>query len=368
MHAAARSGKGLIQRLSFGQFARRWCDSLPPSLSPPGCFKQAPVLPDPSPVACFCVTFPSCFVHAGCIPQDMQLGGNRSTGRGSALTKYYKGGKMTAAEMAHVKNFFRLPKEATKEQVSFVAAAVTFQAARDKRAGASRQNKAATPAVAKKKMLLPSWFCAKSTPSPAQSEEDYLRGCSLCAGTVGMKFTKLRSTRTSTKQLAGKSALQQLLAIHRERNANSCTADEQLAAMVIDCEADRKTSKKFTSSQHVTAAAKAMEGLLVSGDIVWTQQVLARFLARPACVEIQKSYPVLFAKKKLSKEEEVYAMIVSQLRDFVTIITETKVPLFSSILPFLPFLRSFLTFIFPSHFCKCRAREQRMIKTRWIVS
>jgi hypothetical protein len=79
----------------------------------------------------------------------MQLGGNR-TGRGSALTKYYKGGKMTAAEMAHVKNFFRLPKEATKEQVSFVAAAVTFQAARDKRAGASRRNEAATPAVAKK--------------------------------------------------------------------------------------------------------------------------------------------------------------------------------------------------------------------------
>jgi len=134
------------------------------------------------------VTFPSCFVHAGCIPQDMQLGGNRSTGRGSALTKYYKGGKMTAAEMAHVKNFFRLPKEATKEQVSFVAAAVTFQAARDKRAGASRQNEAATPAVAKKKMLLPSWFCAKSTPSPAQSKEDHSRGttmeCSHCAGTV----------------------------------------------------------------------------------------------------------------------------------------------------------------------------------------
>jgi hypothetical protein len=125
-------------------------------------------------------------------------------------------------------------------------------------------------------------------------------GCSPCAGTVGMKFTKLRSTRASTKHLAGKSALQQLLAIHRERNANSCTADDQLAAMVIDCEVDRKASKKLTSSQHVTRAAKAMEGLLVSGDIVWTQQVLARFLARPACVEIQKSYPALFAKKKLS--------------------------------------------------------------------
>jgi hypothetical protein len=152
--------------------------------------------------------------------------------------------------------------------------------------------------------------------------------------------------------LAGKSALQQLLAIHRDRNANSCTADDQLAAMVMDCEVDRrKTSKKLTSSQLVTQAAKAMEGLLVSGDIVWTQQVLARFLARPACVEIQKSYPALFAKKKLSKEEEVYAMIVSQLRDFVTITTETKVDLFSSILPsclsFLSFVLSSLLFSRP---------------------
>jgi hypothetical protein len=73
---------------------------------------------------------------------------------------------MTAAEMAHVKNFFRLPKEATKEQVSFVAAAVTFQAARDKRAGASRQNEAAKPAVAKKKCFCPLGFVQSPPPPP----------------------------------------------------------------------------------------------------------------------------------------------------------------------------------------------------------
>ena len=218
--------------------------------------------------------------------------------------------------MNKVKHFFRLSKEATSEQVAFVAAAVTFQANRDKRAGGSSTNVNKMPAIVKKTLLLPSWFRAKPSPAPAMPEDNLLGGksvgCSHCAGTIG-----IRQTRVSARQRAGRSTLKNLLLIHRHRNDSHTTADDELTAMVLECEEDRKTQKKLASGQMVAQTAKAMEDILMSGDIVWAQQVLARFLARPSTVEVKKSAPALFMKNpNASKEEQVYEMIVAQLRDF----------------------------------------------------
>ena len=102
-------------------------------------------------------------------------------------------------------------------------------------------------------------------------------------------------------------------------------ADDDLRAMIVECESDRKVTKKTTSAQMVQKTVKEMERLMMVGDLVWCQQVLTHFNQRPACVEIRKSAPVLFSReRKATKEEEVYEMIVTQLRDFVTLITERK--------------------------------------------
>jgi hypothetical protein len=59
--------------------------------------------------------------------------------------------------------------------------------------------------------------------------------------------------------------------------------------------------------------------------MLWAQSVLVRFNSRPVAVELRKSSPALFSSSRLqTKEEQVGAMCVNQLRDFVATLTETK--------------------------------------------
>ena len=178
----------------------------------------------------------------------MQLGGNQYSGRGSALTRCYKGEKLSASDLGAVKDFFRLPRTATPTQVAFVAAAVTHQSSRRKKTGSLASTQ---PQFFKAKRTashkLPQFFKAKTTAPPKQHEDDALvvgpMACSHCSG-VQMK-TVLK--RPSAKERIGRTTMESLLAAHRYRlKNNSGRADEDVRAMVLECEADRKLSKKLT--------------------------------------------------------------------------------------------------------------------------
>ena len=85
-----------------------------------------------------------------------------------------------------------------------------------------------------------------------------------------------------------------------------------------------------------------MEKIVMEGDIVWAQKVLLGFNNRPVAEEIKKSSPILFAHSKIkSKEEQVHGMFIDQIRDFVNIITETKVH------------HALLSYLRPFYYCAC---------------
>ena len=139
---------------------------------------------------------------------------------------------------------------------------------------------------------------------------------------------KTKVVRKSGRQKAGDSALKKLLQTHEWRNQhnNTSMADDQLLQMVRECKLARSDGKVKDNVKELRAKVKIMEETMMSGDVVWAQQVLVRFLSRASVMEIRKSCPLLFESTKRTKEERVQDMFVQQIRDFVTIITETKVP------------------------------------------
>ena len=85
-----------------------------------------------------------------------------------------------------------------------------------------------------------------------------------------------------------------------------------------------------------------MEKIVMEGDVVWAQKAFLGFNNRPVAEEIKKSSPILFAHSKIkSKEEQVHGMFIDQIRDFVNIITETKV------------CHALLSYLRPFYYCAC---------------
>ena len=175
------------------------------------------------------------------------------------------------------------------------------------------------------KNTIVSFFQQKSTKDTELSVDDVLshgaeesEGCQM--------FLKNRSTRTSKIKLDGADCWEKLLAAHRDRNKGSAkAADACLDAMVSEYKKDRLQTKKVDSDKRRARTVADMETLLMSGDILWAQSVLVRFNSRPVAVELRKSSPALFSSSRLqTKEEQVGAMFVNQLRDFVATLTETK--------------------------------------------
>jgi hypothetical protein len=233
--------------------------------------------------------------------------------------------QLTAYELNEVKEFFNLPDAATPSQVKAVLAACAHAGGRRARSG-----KAAPQSSSKKapKSTIASFFQQKPTGT---------NGTVLSVGDVlshGAKesegfqlFLGKRSTRTSKIKSDGAGCWGKLLAAHRDRNKGSAmAADACLDAMVSECKKDRQQTKKGDDQLRRNRTVAGMEALLMTGDILWAQSVLVRFNSRPVAVELRNSCPSLFSSERLqTKEEQVGAMFVNQLRDFVAILTATKV-------------------------------------------
>ena len=267
------------------------------------------------------------------IDGDVQLGGNRK-GRGSALTRFVHGEDVSATELQQIVSFFQLPAGATKDDATSVALVYEFQNARDEFQSA-RDDPApvcATPAKSKIssffKPTSPSPSLQMRSPKTPSCEDGILRHAPIGKSPLA---THTKASRKSKHYEAGQNVREILQVAHKARTThnNATEANAALEAMVKDCNRIlQQTTKKDTDKQRVRRTVQAMEGLLLHGNVLWCQKVLVAFNSRPVCVEIKKSAPALFedaAKGAMSKEERVGAMIVKQLKDFVSILTETKV-------------------------------------------
>jgi hypothetical protein len=237
---------------------------------------------------------------------------------------------VSPAELETVKKFLRLPKDASYNDVEAVAATHTHKYREAER---KKRSAPALPPAVPKKITIKTFFLAKDADSPLHhahtaTSDEGTGTCCACAKQDQVRIKTKVVTRKSIRQKAGDSALKKLLETHawRNQNNNASKADDQLLQMVRECKLPRSDGKVKDNVKELRAKVKIMEETMMSGDVVWAQQALVRFLSRASVMEIRKSCPVLFEATKRTKEERVQDMFVQQIRDFVTIITETKVP------------------------------------------